>query len=268
MLANKKLKTEDLVIDPDLGWTFTSEDDLYSFFEADIEKVETSFKNLLDQSVEKKLDALEFTLDEPDEIWCSDDFFKEGRDLYIFIKSYSGIKQLAFCHCFDKVPVFVFSYFSIPESVDLTVLEGQTSLIKDQYNKDAFKGALEGDSLMDGDEMAVGLYKAMLTLRSQEDFMEEDFVDFYELREPTISEADEIWRSMDSYGNHLVYFIKTFELEDAERFFYYIAATLEDEVSETNVLLFSFPTLDENLVDRYRVGENMQAEEVVHEGSH
>jgi hypothetical protein len=33
-------------------------------------------------------------------------------------------------------------------------------------------------------------------------------------------------------------------------------------------LLFSFPTSDTYLLDRYRQGENLQAEEVVQESSH
>lgn len=32
--------------------------------------------------------------------------------------------------------------------------------------------------------------------------------------------------------------------------------------------MFSFPTNDESLVDRYRHGENLHAEEVVQESSH
>jgi hypothetical protein len=44
--------------------------------------------------------------------------------------------------------------------------------------------------------------------------------------------------------------------------------TIEDTPSSSHALLFSFPTTDENLIGRYRHGENMQAEEVVQEASH
>ncbi|NQZ19758.1 MAG: peptidase, partial [Bdellovibrionales bacterium] len=38
--------------------------------------------------------------------------------------------------------------------------------------------------------------------------------------------------------------------------------------TNSHALLFSFPTSDETLVDRYRHGENLQADEVIQESSH
>ena len=49
---------------------------------------------------------------------------------------------------------------------------------------------------------------------------------------------------------------------------HYVVVTIEDTPSSSHALLFSFPTGDKNLLDRYRHGENLQAEEVVQEASH
>jgi hypothetical protein len=131
--------------------------------------------------------------------------------------------------------------------------------------RDICMGAIEGDSLYENDPLAVGLYSAMMMLRNTNDIPETQFLKYEDLRESTLEEADEIWRSADSTGNVLVSFIKEMG-EDEE--LYYIAVTLEDAPSGSHALLFSFPTTDKGLVDRYRHGENLQAEEVVQESSH
>ena len=68
-------------------------------------------------------------------------------------------------------------------------------------------------------------------------------------------------------GNVLVSFIREFP-DEADGGIHYIVVTIEDMPSNSHALLFSFPTKDENLVGRYRHGENLQAEEVVQEASH
>ena len=49
---------------------------------------------------------------------------------------------------------------------------------------------------------------------------------------------------------------------------FYISVTLEDSGTNSHALLFSFPTNDESLVERYRHRENLQADEVIQESSH
>ena len=129
-------------------------------------------------------------------------------------------------------------------------------------------GAVEGDSLSEGDELAVGLYRAMLKLRSESDIKESEFVNYSDLREDTIEEADEIWRAQGISGQVLVHFIREFTEAEEEDPQYYIVVTVEEGSSNSHALLFSFPTRDISLVDRYRHGENLQAEEVVQEASH
>jgi len=292
-----------LSIDPDRGWFFDNEDELFDFFQSDITKVESSFKEVQKNALnEESSSTLEFTLERPDQIWVDNAFFKDDRSLWLFIKDHGEKKELVFCHCYKKEPTFIYFYASVKNSFNFNETEdGLESASKKTSAKASTKtstkpsneefknfslfkefshgtsgsahvpyGALDGDSLIEGDELAVGLYRAMMTLRNSDDLLETDFQDFSDMREPAIEEADEIWRTMDSYGSHLVHFIKEFEYtNDIEtEVLYYVVVTVEDTVSESNVLLFSFPTFDESLVDRYRVGENLQSEEVVQEGSH
>ena len=107
----------------------------------------------------------------------------------------------------------------------------------------------------------------MIKVRGESDIKEETFADYANLREETIEQPDEIWRSNDSMGNVLVSFIRDFP-DEGETGIHYIVVTIEDMPSNSHALLFSFPTTDENLIGRYRHGENLQAEEVVQEASH
>lgn len=127
---------------------------------------------------------------------------------------------------------------------------------------------MEGDALGEGDPLAMGLYMAMLTVRSEKDIPQDKFHEFADLREDTIENADEIWRKNDLDGNILVSFIKEFPDHETTKDLTYIAVTQEDEESNVHSLLFSFPTTDQSLADRYRQGENLQAEEVSQESAH
>ena len=274
MLSEVKSE-EQLSIDPKRGWTFKSEEELFEFFQEDIKVIEKMFNKLRKNALkEGRKKTLEYSLEHPDQIWLSDKFFEDERPLWLYVKDHKKTIELVFCHCFKKEPTFIYLFFSLPLDFDFKKFIKNFELIKEFSQSSASIpppiGALEGDSLFEGDALARGLYQAMMTLRNSDDLLEEDFIDFSDMREPSIEAADEIWRTMDSYGNHLVYFIKEFEHTNdiGTEALYYVVVTVEDSLSESNVLLFSFPTFDESLVDRYRVGENLQGDEVVQEGSH
>jgi hypothetical protein len=141
-------------------------------------------------------------------------------------------------------------------------------LVYDRAFEEVGFGALEGDSLAEGDPMAIGLFLSMLKLRSEGDVAFEKFQELgAECREETIETADEIWRSNDLQGNTLVTFIKEFP-DHGIKDLTYVAVTQEDTENSVHSLLFSFPTTDSNLVDRYRHGENLQTDDVSQESSH
>lgn len=268
--SSKKKSNEPIVIDEEHGLVFESEQDLYSHFEKEIQTLEREFFSLrkqedINEFEFKKYDnQLEKLLDDPDEVWEDTSSLGSQQRVFIYIRRFDSISHVAACYLTESTPSFVYLHFpTSDESLVDNYRRGQ--MVFQRMMGDMPMGALDGDALHEGDELASGLYKAMLLLRGDKDIPEDEFGSYAECREPTLEDADEIWRSGDSTGNVLVSFLKEFNEDDE---FYYIVVTVEDAPSGSHALLFSFPTRDKGLVDRYRHGENLQAEEVVQESSH
>ncbi len=269
--SSKKKAIDSIIIDEAHGLVFSSEHELYSHFENEIQVLEKEFFSLRKKEDINELefnkydDHLEKLLDDPDEVWEDTDTLPD-QPMFIYIRRFDQkVFHVAACYLTNNTPSFVYLHF--PTTDDHLVDRYRRGQVVFQRTlADVALGAIDGDALREGDELAAGLYKAMLLLRSERDIPEDQFRDYRDCREQALEEADEIWRSGDSLGNVLVSFIKEFNEEDRD--FYYIVITVEDAPSGSHALLFSFPTRDKGLVDRYRHGENLQAEEVVQESSH
>lgn len=269
---------EYILVDEAAGLIFESEKDLYGYFEEAIDKLESEYQSLrssedfTDEEQINRENYLEATLDEPDEVWLDDQTIKDYA-IYHFIKSFEeGAESftyiaVAYVSSEDEYPTFVFIHFPTKDSrLSQNYQRGQ--LVYDKAYAEVAGGAIEGDALGEGDPLAMGLYLAMLKVRGEKDISQDKFQDFAALREDTIENADEIWRKNDLDGNVLVSFIKEFPDHETVTDLTYIAVTQEDEESNVHSLLFSFPTTDRTLVDRYRQGENLQADEVSQESAH
>lgn len=268
-------RSQEIVIDRKAGLVFQSEQQLLEYFQPQIEHLEKEFddlqKKLSAESVamRKLEEELEYTLEEPQEIWHDPKTFSEFPIFHFVrpIEDESAYHVAITYVSSDDEPTFIFLHF-VTKSLELVNKYRRGELIYDRAFEEVGFGAIDGDALSEGDPLAIGLFIAMLKVRSEKDVDEDAFRKIGEdLREECIENADEIWRSTDLTGNQIVTFIKQFpdhELPDI----YYIAVTQEDPSSKVHSLLFSFPTQDESLVDRYRHGENLQADEVVQESSH
>lgn len=264
-------KSGEIIIDPEKNLVFSSEEELLIHFKKQIDDIENFLFKLRDKYPkdikETQFDKYEKNLNEclqsPDEIWVNDEI--TDMETLVFIKNIKkDLFHIAVCYSYNYEPSFIFMHFPTNQE-DLVDDFCLGEMIFDQENKDIYPGAIEGDALSEGDELAMGHYRAMLTLRTDEDVSQEEFRSYAHLREDSIELADEIWRNQDSYGQNLVCFIKNHPDQDEV---YYVVVTLEDSESDSNILLFSFPTKDEALVDRYRQGENLQADEIIQENSH
>lgn len=265
------------MIDEEQNLVFDSEEKVFSFFEEPIERVETIYQNArrkddFSDQEQIPLDVyLDTALTDPDEIWVMNKFF-EKAPIHVFIKNIvkDGVVfdyvAIVFLSSKEKNPTFVISHF--PTKFKETVDEfRKEELIFSKDMEVLYYAGIEGDALSENDDYSFGLVNSMLRLRTDKDIPLKDFKNFEALRDETIENPDEIWRKTDHDGNVLVSFIKENpDLEMGPPF--YVVVTLEEENSEVHTLLFSFPTNDENLVDRYRQGENLQAEEVSQESSH
>lgn len=277
-MGTKALKKRDkIIIDEAKGLEFNSEDELYKHFFKEISTLEQEFFSTRpkDDIPEAEFDRYEanlgLLLDNPDEIWFDKETMK-GTAFHVFIKKFESedkenpLYHVAIVYLTDNVPSFVYLHF--PTNSDSFVAKyrrGEKTYDRLEQNIPA--GAIEGDALYEGDDFARGLYQAMMKVRGENDVPEDHFRKYAHLREETIETPDEIWRSNDSMGNILVSFIRDFP-DEGDSGLHYIVVTIEDMPSNSHALLFSFPTSDENLIGRYRHGENLQAEEVVQEASH
>lgn len=264
-----------IIIDEKAGLIFQNTEDLYKYFETAIKTLEGEYESLHQKSdlTEKEQSEfeslLEETLDTPTEVWRDE---KTVPDLVLhhFVKTYEAENLFyvasAYVSTDDETPTFVLLHFA---SRDQQLFQNyqRGELAYDRRFAEAEPGALEGDALSEGDALALGLYLAMLKVRADKDITPEKFKEFSTFREDTIENADEIWRKNDLDGNVLVSFIKEYPDHEVKDLFY-VAVTQEDATSNVHSLLFSFPTTDKTLLDRYRQGENLQADEVVQESSH
>lgn len=273
------MQEETIIIDKENDLIFSCEEEVLKHFASPIKQLEEEFLKMRtkeDYSDDESMgmeDELEDLLHSPDEVW-EDSESVEGVVIYNFIKAFEDTENediffyVALAYLAEDVPTFVFLHF--PTRFDaLCEHYRRGDIVYDKSREEMGYGGIEGDALSEGDELALGLYKAMLIVRNTSDIDESLFQNYAELREETIEEADEIWRNTSMGGYTLVTFIKDLSrAEEGAEALYYLAVTLEDEGTNSHALLFSFPTNDENLVDRYRHGDNLQAEEVTQESSH
>lgn len=280
--AKKKItgasEKEYIIVDETAGLIFETEKELFGYFENAIKKLESEYQSLRspddfnDEEQIAREHFLEATLDEPDEVWMDDKTFEEFA-IYHFIKSFEegaeSFKYIAVAYVSseDEYPTFVFIHFPTKDA-QMAQNYQRGEMVYDKTFEEVSSGSVEGDALGEGDPLAMGLYLSMLKVRGEKDIPKEQFQEFANLREDTIENADEIWRKNDLDGNILVSFIKEFPDHETVKDLAYIAVTQEDEESNVHSLLFSFPTNDLTLVDRYRQGENLQADEVSQESAH
>ncbi len=277
--APKKMQEKELIIiDEKQGLIFENDKTLFGYFSAAIKEYEIKFQKNYDAKNDFGLNEqieheslLDETMDDPDEIWLNDTSF-EDLSVHTMIRSFETKQQqfyyiaVVYISSDDNYPTFVFFHFP---TKDLKLVEvfRQNEIIFHRKLEAIQFAAIEGDSLLEGDYLAIGLLESMLKIRGEKDIATDKFQDYAECRESTINTPDEIWRKVDTEGHVLVTFIQEFEDLGVEDL-HYIVVTEEDTESQVNSLLFSFPTNDITLVDRYRQGENLEAEEVATESSH
>ncbi len=264
-----------IIIDESRGWIFNDENDVVAHFREQIETLEKEYHEWRPET-DINLDEIENIdqhltelLQEPDEVWLSTTTLK-GISLGTFVGYFEAEEEdisfyyITLTYFVDNIPRFVFLHFATTD-LNLVKKYQRGEKIYDRNNQEIQSDEEAVDALTEGDELAVGLYGAMLKLRNQTDIPENEFPSYIKHREETIEEPDEIWRKIDSEGRILVSFVKSIEDSGDLK---YIVVTTEDEASECQYLLFSFPTKDPNLVDRYKQGESVDAASYTREESH
>ncbi len=272
--ANKEIP---IVIDSEKSWVFHSEDEMYHFFLPQISALEKEYytqrsnSDFTDEESDQMIEYLDEVLNSPLEIWMDGEslsgfvvFYYLGE--FVDKSSNESFFYVAITHQANGQPSFIYLHFPTRERKLYDFFRKGECIYSKELDELAF-GSIEGDSLSEGDELSVGLFKAMLSVRQDSDVLRTDFHKYAAYREPTIEEADEIWRRSDLSGNILVTFIKEIQEQESEST-HYVVVTQEEETSNVHALLFSFPTKDNGLLDRYRQGESLHVDDVSHEASH
>ncbi len=276
--ASKKIQDKELiVIDESQGLIFENDKTLFGYFSEQIKAMEDRYskhyaasRDFTEAEIDAKEEFLEATLDDPDEIWIDGETFPDVP-LYALIKTIDDAYEpfiyvaVVYLNAEEKYPSFVFIHFATKDT-QLAEMFRQKEIIYHRKLEAIQFAAIDGDSLLEGDHLAIGLLESMMKLRGEKDVPGSQFQDFAEQRDETINNPDEIWRKVDSEGHTLVTFIR--DISEYKTDHFYIVVTEEDPNTEVHSLLFSFPTNDSTLADRYRQGENLEAEEVSQESSH
>lgn len=272
--SKPRIKKDQIIIDAEKKLIFDNDEALFKFFGPHIDQLEKEYiqhrkkTDLNNDKMVELADNLDEILDEPDEIWHDAKTFPDFA-LFTFIRELPEIEAFHIAICYvnqDDEVTFVFMNF-VTNDIEMVNHYRRQDLIFDRAFEELEFAAIEGDSMSEGDPFAMGLFLAMMKVRSEKDIANSKFQALGDLREETIESPDEIWRTNEMGDVILVNFIKEFH-DHEEPNLYYIAVTQEDPASNVHSLLFSFPTNDSSLVDRYRRGENMQAEEVSQESTH
>ncbi len=234
--ARKSAKAEELiVIDESKGLIFENDEALYGYFRPAIDQIESELEknrqefDFTDDELKGLESHLDDVLDLPDQIW-QDDSTGSEFPLHYFIKKIEGkepsFDYIAVCYMNqeDHVPTYVLSHFATRSAL-LTKKYRRKDLVYDVAVENVREASVEGDALGDGDELALGLYQAMMVVRSEKDILQNEFAKFSDLREETIEHPDEIWKKTDTEGHGLVTFIKEFS-EHSTKDLHYVAVTL------------------------------------------
>lgn len=277
VVSKRSVGLSPIVIDEQKNWVFDSEEDLLAHFSDSVHSLEEEFlkararNDFSDSDADLMGELLEMTLDEPDQIWM-DSTTSKDYPIYHFHRMFESPLQTIYyvvsTYLYDEDPTFIFLHFPT-RSIELSDRFRRDQIVFDRTMTEFESALIEGDGLTEGDPLSIGLFSAMVKVRSEKDIPVERFQEFAPLREETIEGPDEIWRNTDFQGNRLVTFIKEISDYEGHPDLHYVVITQEDgQASTVHSLLFSFPTTDETLLDRYRNGENLHAEEVVQESSH
>lgn len=269
-------KDEAILIDEETDLLFCSEDCLYQHFSTPIDDLEKEYlalrgeKDIAREDFQKYEELLGNLLEGPDEIWEDSETVKD-TNLHIYIGEFQVEEQtiyyVAVLRETEGNPSFVFLHFPTTE-MKLLEQYRRGKLIYSRSQSEIEVDASDEDALSEGDELARGHFESMLKVRNKKDIPEDEFGDYLKYRQETIEEADEMWRHSDLEGNTFVHFIKDFEIEGQARGISYIVVTIEDVVSGSHFILFSFPTKDPALAERYRQGEMLNSEEPTKQESH
>lgn len=266
--SNCATKIEDeergVALDPTNDLWFCSESCLEEYFDDEITFFENQYRSFREDDdipmaeFSKYDHLLQLVLTDPDEIWMPEISTEEDPVAFLigeFLFDKSPVYYVASAYLSEERPAFVFFHFPTKKT-SLVEKYRKGEMIYDASQEDESKD-LESESLVGTDDLPGQIYQEFLKSRSSEDIELEDFPSYASQKEATVKDPDEVWRRYDDSGNTVLVLLKRFEHEGEP--LVYIAVT--EESDETPHVFFGFPTVDKGLVDKFRMGEALHADE-------
>lgn len=194
-------------------------------------------------------------LADPDEIWV--DTTELGEQITIFLANFTNeggkFTYLVMGFCMDLEPTYIL--LSFPTRDKKLVEEFRRGERVERLPASEELAEPEVSPMLSEDFLARqgnAIEEEMLRHRSKNDIPAEDFEEYGHYLEQTIENPDEVWELQDDSGSTLL----TLIAQQEESLFYLVICTSEQgsEGQESWRVIYSFPTNDQALVQRYRRG--------------
>jgi hypothetical protein len=289
--CGKELQREEraLFVEEEVGRIFCTEECITGFFSPEIERLEKEYfrkvsSSDLPASEREKLAHLRWiTLQEPDEVWREKTLSGDYRYTLIseFMPGSKPVWSICLCLFLRGEPSFLFlafvtrnagmvNYYRRGERVQRSRIAPQTAgeRAKKIPGNTGIAGAEtpSSDSMMDqayvpSDRLASEwtedeTYMAQMNQeRSEDDIPQEEFQLYHGCLEETLEAPDEVWtfKLGGKQDIRLFHFIRHYP--DEKPGVWYLIIAKESDQADQIEILDAFPTRDEGLVNRYRVGE-------------
>jgi hypothetical protein len=245
-----------LLIDDHNDLIFCDENCVREFFEAEIDALEVEMESIRTPGdiplpeFPQYEHFLPLLLNQPDEVWeVQTNEEQAPLSFYIgeFFYNNDTIYYVAAVYRADDRPSFVYMHFPTKD-INLA----------DQYRRgEMIFGSENADEVFEDEitesNISIELYNEMLEYRSEADIDPEDFTAYGDLKLSTVEHPEEIWRRIDDSGNTFIVYIAQYQRENEN--IGYVVVAVEDEISDSAIPVFGFPTIDQKLLDRFRTGE-------------
>lgn len=195
-------------------------------------------------------------LSNPDEVWEDTTEFGEVISYHIAAFTNEGGKftYVVACFCLEDEPTYI-----------LTSFPTRDKKLVEEFRRGEKLEFAEGDQEVPEPEVSPvladdflarqgnAIEEEMLRHRSAEDVPSSEFEDFVHLVDQTIENPDEVWELQDEGDNPLLTLISQHE----EHLYYVVICAIDasQEQQENWRVIYSFPTRDQSLVQRYRRGQ-------------
>lgn len=198
-------------------------------------------------------------LSNPDEVWMEEN--DNGENYYYFISNFTDqggrFSYIVMCFCLELEPTYLLLSFP---TRDRKMVEAFRRGKQQEFDKDEKEAATPAEEMNEAlkesflSKQGNAIQEEMLRYRAKTDIPQAEFEEYSHLLEETIENPDEVWELQDEKENTLLTLIRA---QDDQLHYVVIcaldaAATAENQ--ENWRVIYSFPTNDPALVQRYRRG--------------